>query len=193
MPNDPYCPVCKMHDQVRLNRIVQSFYCGRCNHNFTPTNLPNCSRCKTSAYTRVENNSPGWYTCSKCNYAFRPDSPIGWNIPQVVCYPPLPNFTNAITQQILAISNPKLPEGPMFLVLNNGFQPVSIFQQGFQKTLSEEDIKLLDTSSLAINSKEIAEKFAEWMASKHQGQRFYLFEMLDNVQTADPPIKWGKK
>jgi hypothetical protein len=185
MPANPCCPLCKRNRDVHQNYQGVNYYCGNCNHTFQTPVMPQCKRCGTCRYVTPQ-DLPDWFTCSKCSYTFQLLTPLAY-------YGLNEGFVSALAQKL----NPqRLPEGPMYLVVNSALQPMSLVQQGFIKTLTEEETALVNkegTNTLAIPNKEIATKFAEWLASKNQGQRYYLFELVDYVQTQDPPVKWSKQ
>lgn len=77
----------------------------------------------------------------------------------------------------------------MFMVLNNAFQPMSPSVSGFYKAKELPS----DTAKLYVDKRDLAEEFAEWLAHKNLNNRFYLVEVLDYVQTEEPPVVWKTK
>lgn len=77
-----------------------------------------------------------------------------------------------------------------YMVLNNALQPQSPAASGFLKAKS---MDVDANNKLYFEDKALADEFAEWLAARNQGQRYYRAKVEDYVQTQEPPVVWKNK
>jgi hypothetical protein len=128
--------------------------------------VPRCHICRDDGFVNLRQKQGDWY-CARCHVPVKPNPPID------------PLITGDISV--------------FYVILNSQLQPQSPDQTGFIKSLNPESPAPHNKLFFEEGKKDLAERFAEWLAGKYSGQKFYLAHITDYVQTAEPPIQWKNK